>query len=302
MAELDEVKVTRYSNNVYAMAQQNGSKLSNLCTRVEMSGERTTLERVGETEAVQVHSKYDDSPIIHTPFDRRSLFGFYYHWGDMVDWKDNEEILLDPTGPVTRAGAKALGRRLDQVIIERGIFGDAYEGKDGNTPVAFPESQKVAITAGGIGNAKVGLTLEKLIQAKSLIGNADIDLDDPNELLYFVYTQSQLDDLLRTTEVTNADYNAVQALYKGTINFFMGFHFVRISKKIMPTVDAGDGDSAQTCFAFAKSCVAFGNPIPIKGKIAERADKQFNWYSYMRMMCGATRFEDGGVVHVPCLI
>lgn len=300
MAEISKNKVVQYSNNCYTMAQQKGSKLSNLCTRVTMSGERTALERVGETEAVRAEGRYGDSPVIETPFDRRSLFGFEYHWGDMVDWKENEEILLDPTGPITQAGAKALGRTMDRVIIERGIFGDAYEGEDGLTAVPFPEAQKLSITAGSDNASNVGLTIEKLIQAKSLIGNADIDLDDPSEKLYFCYTQKQLDDLIRSVNPSNKDYTPIVDLYYGKTNTFMGFEFIRISKKVMPSTELGSGVSRQ-CFAFAKSCVAFGEPIPITGRIAERADKQFNWYSYMKMKCGSTRYQDEGVVHVPCL-
>ena len=297
MAELAQNFVAVYSKNCYTMAQQKGSKLASCVTRVEGGGERTTLERVGKTEAQQVTTKYADSPIIETPLSRRSLFFGEYAWGDMCDWKDDAKLLIDPTGSVTMAGAAALGRTMDRVIIEKGIFGVAYEGKEGTTQIAFPESQKVSVTAGSAAGTNTGLNIEKLIQAKSLIGNADIDTDDPNETLYFVYTQKQLDDLLRSVEVKSSDYNPVRDLYYGKVDFFMGFKFIRLSKDILPLVA---DTQIRNCCAFAKSCVAFGEPIPIKGRIAERADKQFNWYSFMKMRCGATRFEDGGVVHVPC--
>ena len=296
MPDLSQNVVTQYSNNVYAMLQQKGSKLSNCCTPYKMKGERGTIERSGATEAQLATGLYGDSPIIATPMDRRSIYGFEYVWGDMVDWKQDENTLIDPTSAVTAAGYKALGRTMDRVIIERGIFGAAFEGKDGQTEVAFPDSQKLAVTAGGDGK-NCGLNLEKLIQARSLIGNADVDTDDPDEKLYFVYTQKQMDDLLRTTEVKSADYNTVKALYDGTVKHFMGFEFVRLSKQLIPLLDGG----IRTCFAFAKSCVAFANPVPITSRLAERADKQFNLYAFMKMKCGATRFEDGGVVHIPCL-
>lgn len=305
MADLAQNLVTQYETNVYQMAQQKGSKLSRLCTLRPMKGERAALNRVGATEAVQTSGKFEESPVIATPTDLRSLFGYFYHWGDFVDYKDDEETLLDPTGPVTRAGYMALGRSMDRVIIERGIFGPAFEGKDGHTQVPFPEKQIVDVTAGSADGKNTGLTLEKLRQARSLIGKADIDIDDPSEKMYLVYTQSQLDDLLRITEVTSSDYNAVKALVDGVVNKFMGFEFIRISSKLLPgvKVDEDDDDSPviRKPFAFVGSCVAFANPVPITSRIAERADRSFNWYAYMKMKCGATRLEDGGVVQLPCL-
>ncbi len=299
MAELNQVYVNQYSANCYAMAQQRRSRLASLVTREnEMKGELKMLERVHPTAAVRVNSKYDDSPIIHTPFSRRALRAFEYAWGDMVDWQDDLNILIDPTGKITQAGAAALGRTMDDIIIEQGIFGVAYEGKEGTTPVPFPDSQKVSITAGGT-SGNVGLNVEKLIQTRSILGDSELDLDDPAEELYFVYTQKQLDDLLRTTEVKSIDYNAVKALYDGKIDYFMGFKFVRMSKKRIPATVLESGRS-RGCFAFAKSCVVYAEPQPISGRIAERADKNFNWYSHMKMKGGATRFQDEGVVWTPC--
>lgn len=299
MAELDQVVVRQYSDNCYTMAQQKGSRLSNCCTRIKMTGEKTALERVGVTEAEEATGKYGNSPIIETPFDRRWMHAKPYHWGDMVDWKDKLEVLIDPTSIITKAGAYAIGRRIDRVIIEQGIFGAAYGGKDGLTQIEFPDSQKVSITAGATGATNASLNIEKLIQARSLICNADIDVDDPNEKLYFVYTQKQLDELLRSVDVANKEYSMIYDLYMGRTNTFMGFEFVRLSKDIVPTVEL-DGGVARQCFAFAKSIVQYGEPLPVEGRIAERADKQFNWYSYMKFKGGAGRMQDEGVVHIPC--
>lgn len=292
MAELAEVYVNQYAANCYQMVQQQGSKLSAFVAHEPMKGELKFVERVHPTEVERVTSKYQDSPIIPTKFDRRALRAYEYAWGDMVDWMDDLNILIDPTGPITKAGAYALGRKCDQIIID-GLLGDAWGGKDGNTKIAFKGSQTIADTVGGSGST--GLNLEKLIQARSLIGKADVDIEAPGEQLIFVLTQSQIDDLLRTTEVKSADYNAIRALVTGQIDTFMGFKFLRISDKVLPKEA-----SIRSCIAFCKSCVSYAEPQPIASQIAQRADKNFNWYAFMKMKCGATRNEDGGIVKIQC--
>lgn len=292
MAELAEVYVNQYSANCYQMAQQQGSKLSQFVTHEPMKGEIKFVERVQPTTAQRVTSKYQDSPIIPTQFDRRALRAYEYAWGDMVDWQDDLNILIDPTGSCTQAGAYALGRTCDEIILD-GLLGSAWGGKDGNTEIAFKSSQTIEAKTGA--SAATGLNLEKLIQARSLIGKSDIDLQAPGEQLIFVLSQSQIDDLLRTTEVKSADYNSVRALCTGQIDTFMGFKFLCLSDKILPKTD-----STRSCIAFCRSCVAFAEPQPITSQIAQRADKNFNWYAFMKMKCGATRKEDGGIVKIEC--
>ena len=298
MAELEKSYVNQYSSNVYRMAQQRGSRLRGLVSEEKMRGEVMYFERVKPTAAIRSNSKYDDSPMIHTVFDRRALRAYEYVWGDMVDWQDDLNLLIDPTSNITYVGALALGRVIDDIIIECAFSGSAYEGKNGDTPVAFPSSQQIAITAGGASSANCGMNIEKLIRAKSLFGKADIDLDDPENTLYMAVAQSQLDDLLRTTETTNADYNTVRALVQGKIDSFMGFKFIRLQRLKKTALDSG---FSRCCVAWAKSGVKLAIPQEIAGNIAQRADKNFNWYSHMKMKCGAARIEDTKVVQIACL-
>lgn len=291
MAEVKDVYVRQYSSNVYRLAQQMGSRLRGLVSGTDMKGEMKTFPRVQPTTAVRSTSKYDDSPIVHTPFSARTLRAYEYVWGDMVDWQDDLNMLIDPTSDITAMGASALGRVIDDVIIEDGFIGKAYEGKNGDVPVDFPSSQQIAVTVGGSGGASVGLNLAKLIEARSLFGKADIDLDDPSNVLYMAITQAQLDDMLKEDKLTSNEYANVKALVAGEVDSFMGFKFIRIQR--LPLID-----SVRTNVAWAKSGVVVAMPKEISGKIVERADKNFNWYSHMKMKTGSCRLEDKKVVHV----
>lgn len=297
MAELTTAHVRQYGANVYECAQQKGSVLRNFVTVEDMIGEKRHFERVKPTTAVRVESKYSDTPLIHTQFDRRTVHGTEYAWADMVDWMDQLNLLIDPTSNIVRVGGYALGRIIDDIIIQNGFSGKAYEGKDGLTEVAFPASQQIPITFGGTGGASEGLTISKLIEARSRFGNADIDLDDPENELFIAVTQNQLDDLARSVELGNRDYNAIRDLYEGKTKKFLGFTFVRTGRLLTTDVDGG---RSRMCAAWCKSGVVLVVPKEIEMSIDRRPDKLNNWQAMGKMKAGATRIEDAKVVQIFC--
>ena len=292
MAELESVYAKQYGANVYHMAQQKGSVLRYRVKLVDMKGEARFFDRVKPTTAVRSTSRYADTPLVHTEFDRRAMHAQEYIWADMIDWQDDLNVFIDPTSDAVAMGGYALGRILDDIIIANAFTGPAYSGKDGLTQVAFPATQQIAVTVGGNGS-NVGLNIEKLIQARSLFGKADIDLDDPENTPCMAVTQSQLDDLLRTTQATSADYNSVKALVDGTIHRFMGFEFVRCGR--LPVAS-----TVRTCVAWVKSGVLLGVPQDISMSVSQRHDKSDNWQALAKLKAGACRVEDAKVVQVFC--
>jgi hypothetical protein len=295
MAELASVYAAQYGANVYTMAQQQGSILKPFVTIEEMKGETRYFDRVKPTAAQKVSGKYMDTPIIPTQFDRRAVKGTEYVWADLLDWTDDLNVWIDPTSPIVRAGAMALGRTMDEIIIANAFGGAAAEGVNGETQVAFPESQKVGITFGGTGNT--GLTIEKLRRAYSTFGKADIDLAAPGNELYIAVTQRQMDDLLEGVDVKNSLYSAMMDLYCGKTNKFLGFNFVRT--ELLQRTESGGG-FARTCCAWCKSGVILCIPQEIKMTVNTRPDKNNIWQAEAKMKAGATRIEDAKVVQIFC--
>lgn len=294
MAELETVYAKQYGSNVYTLAQQKGSLLRPFVTVEEMKGEKRHFDRVKPTAAVRVDSKYGDTPLIPTEFDRRTIHGQEYVWADMVDWQDDLNLFIDPTSNIVRMGGYALGRIIDDIIIENGFDGVAYEGKEGLTQVAFPETQKVAITTGSEGGASnVGLNVAKLIAARSKFGKADIDLDDPENELIIAVTQSQMDDLVNDVDVKNSLYQAMNDLYVGKTNKFLGFTFVKTGR-------LKKSGSSRKCVAWCKSGVILCVPQEITMSVKQRADKNDNWQALAKLKAGSTRIEDEKVVQIFC--
>lgn len=295
MAELSEVYAKQYGMNVYTMAQQKGSRLRAFVTHEEMKGEKRHFDRVHPTSAVRSDSKYADTPLIPTEFDRRTIHAQEFIWADMVDWQDDLNVFIDPTSNIVKMGGFAMGRIIDDIIIEQAFDGYAYEGKEGLTPVAFPDSQKIAVTVGSQDSAtNTGLNIEKLIRIQSMFGDADIDLDDPENKVYMAVTQKQIDDLVRSADIRSRDYDAIKALGERKSNSFYGIEFVRCGR-------LKKASNIRTCAAWCKSGIVFCEPKAIGMSVKQRADKCDNWQALSKMKAGATRIEDAKVIQVFCL-
>ena len=296
MAELSKNYVTAYSNNVYTLAQQKGSRLRPFVTVVPLQGERKTFERVKPTTAVQIESRYADTKLVQTQFDRRSVFANAWGWSDMLDFQDKLDLLIDPTSDIVAAGGYALGRVIDDIIINNAFDGVAYEGKNGTDTVALPDSQKIPVTWGGNGSNE-GLTVDKILEVRSRFGKADVDLDDPANKVYMAITQTQLDDLARGVEVRSRDYEALQGLLKGQTNEFLGITFVRCGRLKATNVSGG---KSRMCAAWCKSGIVLAMQKEISMSIFQNHDKWDNWQVLATMKGGATRLEDSKFLQVFC--
>jgi hypothetical protein len=287
--EITTAFVEQYGANIYMLAQQKGSRLRETVDMETVTGEEAYFEQMGATEAQVRTSRHGDSPLISTPHARRRVSMVDYEWGDMINKEDKVRTLIDPANGYVQAGVWALGRSIDDTIIDN-ITGIAYTGKKGTVPVTLPNTQIIPDDVSGTSN---GMTIEKLILAKSLFGKNEIDYE--MEGLTMAISQSQLDDLLRSTETTSSDYNTVRALVRGEINTFMGFNFVRTERL------QKDATNIRRCVAYPKSAFKLAVGRDITAKVAERADKSFSWYAYASMTIGGTRLEEKKVVAIDCL-
>jgi len=293
--QVDTAFVDAFASNVIHLGQQKGSRLAGLLRRKDYRGERVAFERIGATSAVKRTSRHADTPQIDTPHSRRWCVTETWDWADLIDEPDEVRLLIDPTNAYALAGAMAMGRAIDSVII-RALDGVVYEGHKGTTTANFPSSQEVAVNAVEPGGAPANsnLTIEKLIRARSMLAKNEVIDQGP---LVFVCTQSQIDSLLRTTEIRSADYNAIRALVAGEVNTYMGFQFVRT--ELLQT----DSNGYRKCFAFvAGEMAGMGLAINIEPRvrISERPDKNYSTQVWISSDVGATRIEDEKVVRVLC--
>ncbi len=279
--------VEQYSSNVAMLSQQMGSKLRGSVDVETVRGKNAFFDQVGVTAAQLRTSRHGDTPQIDTPHSRRRLSLADYEWADLVDDVDKVRMLVDPTSSYARAAAAAMNRAMDDVIITA-FNASANTGVAGGTSTALPSTQKTATS-----DQSDGLTIAKLLSAKKILDNNDVD---PSLKRYVVCGPQQISDLLGTTQVTSSDYNTVKALAEGSINSYLGFEFImstRLNKDATYTSD-------RLVFAYTEDAIKLGIGKDISAKISERADKSYSTQVYYAMSLGATRMEEEKVVQIPC--
>ncbi len=281
--EITTAFVEQYGANVQLLSQQKGSRLGSRVRNESVTGKNAFFEQIGAVAARKRPSRHADTPRMDTPHNRRRVSVTDYDWADLIDDEDKVRMLIDPTSSYAMSAAFAMGRAKDDAIIEAAI-GTAQTGVDGSTAVTLPAGQKVVENS-------TGLTIEKLLLAKQVLDEADVDPDLPR---YIALAAEQVSDLLNTTEIKNSDFNTVKALAQGQLNTFLGFEFIR-SQRL--TLDS-NGDRAVICWASDGILLAVGkNP---SAKISERADKNYATQVFNSMTIGATRMEEVKVVEIAC--
>lgn len=275
--------VEQYKSNVFHLAQQKGSKLRDAVRTESIVGKSHFFERIGSTAAVKRTSRHADTPRVDTPHSRRKVTMDDYDWADLIDDSDKVRLLISPQSEYAKAGAYAMGRTMDDVIIAAAT-GNAFGGVSGGSTIALPAGQKIA-------HGSTGLTIAKLISAKEKLDAANVD---PDEARVLVCSAKQISDLLGTTQITSADFNSVKALVQGDIDTFMGFKFIR-SERL-----GTDSNGNRQVLAFTNTAIGLALGKDIQTKISERADKNYSTQVYLCMTIGATRVEDEKVIEIAC--
>lgn len=170
-------------------------------------GKRVAFRKKGKGMATQ-----------HVPGSDVTAMNVDYNqvWCDLEDWEaydyvdkfDMKKINFSEVTELAEVAADCLGLRIDQIIIDKMNVGyDAVNMKSGTTNTA--------------------LTVATLIDACTKLNKGGV----PSTERFFAHSAQQLADLLKTTEVTSADYNSVKALVNGTLNSFLGLKFVLIADR-----------------------------------------------------------------------
>lgn len=274
--------VQQYKSNVQHLVQQKGSRFRDAVDVEMVNGEVAYFEQVGAASAALRLNRHGDTPITDTPHSRRQVTLADYEYADLIDIQDKVRTLIDPASAYVVAGANAMGRAMDDVIVAAST-GTAKTGKTGATSTTLPAGQKVALAASG-------LTLAKLLSAKEILDAAENDPDEPR---FIMCPAKDITVLLNTTEVKSADYNTVKALVAGQIDTFVGFKFIRSQRTGLIV-----GGTDRACIAWRKSGIKLAIGMEPKVDIGQRRDKSMAWQVYYAMSLGATRMEEEAVVEI----
>jgi hypothetical protein len=289
--QIDKALVQTYRSNIEVQFQQRGSRLRGTVTNETQNAEFDFYDRIGPVDAQKVTTRHGDTPLNETPHDRRRISLEDYDWADLIDRKDKIRMLADPTAAYTQNAVYAMGRAIDRAIIAAAT-GTAYTGKTGATAVTFPAASEVAVNyveSGGATNSN--LTVGKLRRVRFLLESTEAIAD--GEEAFAVVTASQVQSLLRTTEVTSADYNTVKALVNGTVDTFMGFKFVRTE------LLAKSGNNRE-CLFYPRSGITLAMAMELAVEVDRLPGKRYSVQVYVCGSFGASRMWEEKVIRVKC--
>jgi hypothetical protein len=290
--------VQQYSTNIMMLLQQQGSRFRGAVQEQAFVGKAASVvEQFGAVTPVKNIGRRQPTPLQDTPSDKRWVFPVDYDWADSVDNQDRLRMLIDPRGHYTQAGVNAMGRAIDDEIIN-GMFGTSMTGENGTTQVTLPASQIVDVAVGATG--ATGLNVAKLRAAKKLLMQAQVDVQ--NDPLFIAITAEQHDDLLNEVEVASLDYNSRPVLVDGYITRFMGFNFIHSERipggvEYQGTIET-NGQYFLPCWA--KSGVALGMWNDIIASVDKRPDLRNAYQVYVTGTFGGTRLEEKRFVQINC--
>lgn len=291
--QISTALVNEFHANIAIGIQQRDSRLGGT---VQVESQRGLLGFYDRVESLAttipaITGRGQDTVLFSTPFTRRAVSMAQYPYAELVDTQDKLEMLADPTSSYIQNAIAALNRTKDSLIITAAL-GTAYYGQTGTSTVALPAGQIIAVDYTEQGTAvSSNLTIGKLRQARYLLESQEAIMD--GEDVYIVVTAKQKQSLLRTTEVTNADYNTVRALYDGKIDTFMGFKFIH--SELLPL-----SSTTRTVIAYPRSALLLAVASDVVTDVGPRRDKNMSVQAYMMMMLGATRMYEQRVVSILC--
>jgi hypothetical protein len=293
ITQIPEFFTTEFSANWNHLVQQKISKLREFVVIDRVNGKEKKYNQMASVNMTQITARAQTTNITDTAMAQRWLRPLQFEKADLLDEWDAEllgEVSLPQSELVTNH-AMAFARKCDETILAAAV-GTASTGATGTTSTVLPSGQKIAHDFVESGSAATsGLTIAKLRQAKFILDDADVDEDDPRII---AVSPRQMQDLLRTTEVTSADYNTVKALVAGQLDTFLGFRFRVVNKAFFAFAN-----SRRNVVAYVKS----GLRMTDAGRrvhVDIRPDRSHSLQIRTTASIGATRMEEKKVVEIAC--
>lgn len=288
--------VQGFTRNLNMVPQQTDARLISYVDAdlsYSVPGKMFNADFSGTSEPLPVTGRAPPSPEGFVALSRRVGFFKPFADGKFVDDLDKARMLADPTNGTMQAMRAGKMRAMDDKVIEAAT-GTAREGENGETSVAFPSSQVIAVDNRNFlhdaenvpASGALPLTIGKIITAGVMLDASEIEGEK-----VMAVSAVQLGNLLSSTPATAAEYNSVKGLVNGAINQLLGFTFVRTER----LKKSGNNRSV---LAWKKPAIVYKAREVINATIGRRLDRSNRWYAYYEFEHDAVRVQDKGVVEI----
>ncbi len=268
---IDQAFIKQFEREVHEAYQRQGSKLRNTVRTISnVKGSSAVFQKVGKGTA-STKSTHGMVPVMnldHTNVEA-TLQDFYA--GDWVDRLDELKTNIDERQVIANAGAHALGRKTDELIIT------ALTAASGNE----------------VADDDVGLTKAKVLEAFETFGALDIPDDGQR---FCVVGWKQWSELLAIEEFTSAEYIGSESLPFATITQAkMWLGTIWIPHSGLPV----DENDIRSCYWYHKTAVGHAAASDVTSDITWHGDRAAHFVNNM-MSQGAALIDDAGVVTIFC--
>jgi hypothetical protein len=266
---IDKAFVKQFEREVHESFQRMGSKLrATVRSKSDVRGASTIFQKVGKGVASTKarHGKIPTMNVDHTPVE--CILTDYYA-GDWVDKLDELKTNIDERTVITNAGAYALGRKTDDLII--GQLDTSANFAGANTD---------------------GMTKAKVLAAFEKLGQADVPDDGQR---YAVVGWKQWSQLLGIDEFAKSDYVGPDELpWRGTqAKRWLGTLWV-------PHSGLSVSSNVRLCHWYHKTAVGHAAGADVTTDVTWHGDRASHFVNNM-MSQGAALIDATGVVTMRCL-
>lgn len=265
---IDNVFVKQFEADVHLAYQQMGTKLrSTVRSKSGVVGASTVFQKVGRGTA-STKSRHGIVPVMNLDHEPVECILQDYYAGDWVDSLDELKTNIDERRVVASAGAYALGRKTDELII-----------KAMNNSVLT------------VGDYSSGLTKQLVLSALEVLNTNDVP-DDGRR--YAVVGVHQWNELLTMDEFVSADYvgNTTPILNGAEARKWLGITWILHNG--LPSTDTN-----RDCFIYHASSIGHACGQEVKTDISWHGERAANFISNS-MSQGAVLIDSEGIVRVKC--
>lgn len=269
---IDQAFVKQFEREVHEAFQRQGSKLRNTVRVINnVNGSEAVFQKVGKGTA-STKSTHGMVPVMNLDHSAVTATLQDFYAGDWVDRLDELKINIDERQIIANAGAYALGRKADELIInELATVGSGQQVPEGN----------------------IGMTLDKVLEALELLGNADVPDDGER---YAVVGWKQWSELLKIEEFSSSDFVGPDELpFRQTMQAKRWLGTLWIPHSGLP-VDSSD---IRSCFWYHKSAIGHASGADVITDITWHGDRAAHFVNNM-MSQGSKMIDEIGVVEILC--
>ncbi|MDR1361527.1 MAG: hypothetical protein LBJ18_04510 [Rickettsiales bacterium] len=271
---IDQAFVKQFEADVHLAYQQTGTKLrSTVRSKNGVIGASTIFQKIGKGTA-ETKERHELVPVMnlqHTPVECQLAD---YYAGDWVDALDELKTNIDERRVVASAGAYALGRKTDELIIT--AMSDA---------------------ASTVGTGLTGLTKTLILSAVEYLNEKDIP-DDGRR--FCVVGVRQWNELLGLEEFTNADYVGTGALIGGfETKKWLGVNWVLHNGLPTDETSGQTPNAFRKCFMYHASAIGHASGQDVKTDISWNGERAAHFVCNS-MSQGACLIDNDGIVRIDC--